>query len=78
MPKHKSEDYKISAVHYYIENETSFTETCRIFKCSERSLKRLINRYKIDKSIKRHSRKAISYPYEYCFRLLNHRYFDNV
>lgn len=61
MPKHKSEDYKISAVHYYIENETSFTETCRIFKCSERSLKRWINRYNTDKSIKRHSRKAISY-----------------
>jgi len=58
MPKHKSEDYKISAVHYYIENETSFTETCRIFKCSERSLKRWINRYKTDKSIKRHSRKS--------------------
>ena len=52
MPKHKSEDYKISAVHYYIENETSFTETSRIFKCSERSLKRWINRYKTDKSIK--------------------------
>lgn len=61
MPKHQSEDYKISAVHYYIENDTYFTETCRIFKCSERSLKRWINRYKTDKSIKRHSRKAISY-----------------
>ena len=61
MSKHKSEDYKISAVQYYIENETSFAETCRIFKCSERSLKRWIERYKIDKSIKRYNRKSISY-----------------
>ena len=28
MSKHKSEDFKISAVEYYIENDTSFAETC--------------------------------------------------
>jgi hypothetical protein len=32
MPKHKIEDYKISAVHYYIENETSFTEILSIME----------------------------------------------
>ena len=61
MSKHKSEDYKISAVQYYIDNDTSFTETCRIFKCSERSLKRWIERYNNEKSIKRHNRPSISY-----------------
>jgi len=45
MSKHKSEDYKLSAVKYYLENETSYSKTCEIFKCSERSLKRWIERY---------------------------------
>ena len=45
MSKHKSEDYKITAVKYYLENDTNYTKTCEIFKCSERSLKRWIERY---------------------------------
>ena len=45
MSKHKSEDYKITAVKYYLENNTNYTKTCDIFKCSERSLKRWIERY---------------------------------
>jgi hypothetical protein len=32
--KHKSEDYKITAVKYYLENDTNYTKTCEIFKCS--------------------------------------------
>lgn len=39
MPSHKSEDYKITAVKFHLENESSFVKTCKIFKCSERSLK---------------------------------------
>jgi transposase-like protein len=35
MPKHKSEDYKLSAVQYYLENDVSYVKTCEIFKCSE-------------------------------------------
>jgi len=46
---HHSEDYKITAVRYYLNNETSYAETCRIFNCSERSLKRWIDRYNTDK-----------------------------
>jgi transposase-like protein len=46
MPSHKSEDYKITAVKFHIENESSFVNTCKIFKCSERSLKRWIEKYK--------------------------------
>jgi bifunctional N-acetylglucosamine-1-phosphate-uridyltransferase/glucosamine-1-phosphate-acetyltransferase GlmU-like protein len=28
MSKHKSEDYKITAVKYYLENDTYYTKTC--------------------------------------------------
>ena len=37
---HKSDDYKIIAVNYYLDNNTSYVNVCNIFKCSERSLKR--------------------------------------
>lgn len=61
MSTHKSEDYKIAAVKYYLENNTNYTKTCSIFKCSERSLKRWIGIYYNEKSIKRHNRKPVSY-----------------
>jgi len=61
MKKHKSEDYKISAVQYYIEHNKTQINTCKIFKCSRRSLIRWVKRYKNEKSIKRHNRKPISY-----------------
>ena len=53
MSKHKSEDYKITAIKYYLENDTNYTKTCEIFKCSERSLKRWIERYEELEEIKR-------------------------
>jgi transposase-like protein len=40
MGKHRTEDYKISAVQYCLENDTTYADTCRIFKCDDRSLKR--------------------------------------
>ena len=61
MPKHKGEDYKISAVQYFLEHNASYIDTCRIFKCSVRSLKRWINRYQNENSIQRHNRPSISY-----------------
>ena len=63
MPNHKSEDYKITAVKYYIDNEdwVTYEHVCDIFKCSARSLKRWISRYNREGSIKRYSRKAVSY-----------------
>ena len=61
MSPHKSEDYKITAVKYYLENDTNYTKTCDIFKCSERSLKRWIERYEELEEIKRLNRKSISY-----------------
>ena len=40
MPKHKSEDYKKTAVEYYLFENPNQIKTCKIFKCSERSLMR--------------------------------------
>lgn len=61
MPRHKSEDYKLSAVKYYLDSNTTYANTCKIFKCSERSLKRWITRYQSNGSITRYNRKSISY-----------------
>ena len=61
MSKHKSEDYKVSAVKYYLENNSSYVKTCEIFKCSERSLKRWIERYNELGNIERQNRVSESY-----------------
>ena len=34
MPKHKSKDYKLSAVQYYLENNV---KTCEIFKREQKN-----------------------------------------
>ena len=52
MPKHHSEDYKITAVKHYVNKSKNLSKTCKIFECSRISLKRWVNRYKKDKSIK--------------------------
>ncbi len=61
MSKHKSEDYKISAVKYYLNNDVSLNDVCEIFDCSKQSLYRWIERYEELEEIKRLSRKQISY-----------------
>jgi transposase len=61
MTKHKSEDYKLSAVKYYLKGEKTQEEICKIYECSVRSLMRWVDRYKVEKEIKRHNRKNISY-----------------
>ena len=58
--KHTSEDYKISAVKYYLKSKHQ-TETCQIFECSQRSLMRWVDKYNKNKTVKRKSRKAVSY-----------------
>jgi len=57
MSKHKSEDYKISAVNYYLDNDVSMDYVCDIFNCKKQSLSRWIQRYNNDKSIKRYNSK---------------------
>lgn len=62
MPKHKSEDYKLTAVNYYLtDGSKNQTKTCKIFKCSERSLMRWVNKYSKSKNIKRKTRKYKAY-----------------
>ena len=39
---HKSEDYKLSAVEYYLVGDKSQVEVCEIFKYSPRSLMRWV------------------------------------
>jgi transposase len=58
---HKSEDYKISAVKYYLKNKDNIRKTCKIFDCKKSTLQRWIKRYKTSKNIKRKNRKSISY-----------------
>lgn len=60
MPKHHSEDYKLSAVKYYLKIDNQI-KTCEIFKCSERSLMRWVDKYKKSGEIKRKVRKYIAY-----------------
>lgn len=61
--KHKHEDLKLVAVRYHLnpENDTSYANTARIFETSERTLKRWIERYHQDGSIKRYERPAKAY-----------------
>jgi transposase-like protein len=58
---HKSEDYKISAVKYYLKNKDNIRKTCKIFDCKKSTLQRWIQRYKKYKNITRRSRKSVSY-----------------
>ena len=51
MSKHKSKDYKISAVNYYLNNDVSMDYVCNIFNCMKQSLSRWVQRYNNDKFI---------------------------
>jgi transposase-like protein len=58
---HKSEDYKISAVKYYLKNKDNIRKTCKIFDCKKSTLQRWIQRYNSTKNLSRRNRKSISY-----------------
>ena len=58
---HKSEDYKISAVKYYLKNKDNIRKTCKIFDCKKSTLQRWIKRYETTKNLTRRNRKSISY-----------------
>ena len=61
MTQHKSEDYKLSAVKYYLISDETQENVCKIFKCSVRSLLRWVYRYKTEGKIKHHNRFPIAY-----------------
>ena len=59
--KNKSEDYKITAVEYYLTQDTTQDEVCRIFKCSARSLMRWVEQFENNGDVKRNNRPAVAY-----------------
>jgi transposase-like protein len=61
MSKHKSEDYKLSAVKYYLNNDISLDNVCEIFNCPRQSLYRWVKRYEELGKIERLDRKPKSY-----------------
>jgi transposase len=61
MPTHKSNDYKLTAVQYYLVEDKTQEEVCKIFKCTPRSLMRWVERYKKDGNVDIHYRKPVAY-----------------
>ena len=61
MPTHKSNDYKLTAVQYYLVEDKTQEDVCKIFKCSPRSLIRWVERYKKDGNVDIHYRKPVAY-----------------
>ena len=57
----KSYDYKLSAVNYYLVEDKTQEEVCKIFKCSRRSLMRWVERYKKDGNVDIYYRKPVAY-----------------
>ena len=61
MSEHHSEDYKLSAVLYYLDSDESLAEVCEIFGCSKTSLGRWLNQYQEDGNLDRKIREYKSY-----------------
>ena len=47
MSKHKSIDYKLTAVKHYLKSKSSLDDVCHIFNCYKKSLYRWVKRYKL-------------------------------
>jgi transposase len=61
MPHQKSSDYKETAVQYYLVEDKTQEEVCKIFKCSRRSLMRWVEKYKTDGKITGYKRTPKAY-----------------
>ena len=59
--KHKSPDYKLSAVKYYLNNKDGYDKTCKIFDCKKSSIKRWIHTYNTTNTFTINNRKPVSY-----------------
>ena len=57
--KHKTQDYKITAVKYYLQNDDSLDEVCKIFDCKKTSLRRWIIKYKKNKNKRKYAAKDL-------------------
>ena len=63
MTKQFTPDLKLKAVNYY-HKINNYVRVCEIFECSERSLKRWVERYDKNKNVNRKTRKFGSYKLE--------------
>jgi transposase len=61
MTNHKSEDYKLTAVEYYLIDNKSQEEVCKIFNCTPRSLMRWVDKYQETGNMERYNRKPKAY-----------------
>jgi transposase len=61
MPSHKSNDYKLTAVQYYLVEDNRQEEVCKVFKCTPRSLMRWVNQYKKEGNVNKHYRNPVAY-----------------
>lgn len=57
MSPHHSEDYKLTAVKYYLTKNEDMRDVCKIFNCSYKSLSRWVNQYQEKGNVKRKTRK---------------------
>jgi len=55
--KQHTEDYKLSAVQYYLKHNNDMRDTCKIFDCKYQSLVRWVKTYKKNKTLQRKTRK---------------------
>jgi len=58
MPTHKSSDYKLTTVQYYLIEDKTQEEVCNIFKCSPM---RWVERYKKEGNVNIHYRTPVAY-----------------
>ena len=65
--KHKSSDYKLSAVNYYLNHEVGYDNTCKIFDCKKSSLKDGYINTKLPKILQENPENR------YLIKLLNHK-----
>ena len=61
MPHQKSSDYKETTVQYYLVEDKTQEEVCKIFKCSRRSLMRWVDKYNKDGEITGYERTPKAY-----------------
>lgn len=64
MSRHVSDDLKLNAINYYYQIK-NYSTVCNIFDCSERSLKRWIERYETTGNIHRKNRETTAYKIKY-------------
>ena len=61
MPHQKSIDYKETAVNYYLVEDKTQEEVCKVFNCSRRSLMRWVKQHENEGKIKEYERQPKAY-----------------